>query len=154
MKKKIQRRLFFLVFIVGIIAGILIPTDLIKEKLQSGVKSEVIDIPKKFGQLDNDAGSFKYAVIEKTSGGSISLIRVDDEIKTHVINSADNFFYVNKGRVVINISGVNYEAGPGQIISIPAGSPRSIKRIGDSPVELILFSVPPFEKENIIFSSS
>ena len=150
MKKKTMRVLFVLLLIVGVIVGYLLPGDfrvLTKKPLQAGV----FDIPKKLGQLDIDADYFKYTVIAETDTGSIELLRLDDKIPKHMHPKENHFVYIYKGRAKGTIGGVTAEVAAGQLIAIPAGVPHSLERIGDTPVEIILFSTPPFVKEDIVF---
>ena len=39
----------------------------------------------------------------------------------------------------------------GQLVAIPAGVPHSFERIGDAPVEIIVFSTPPFKPNDTVF---
>ena len=149
MKKKTLRKVLILVFVIGVIVGLFVPTDIIKEKFKSGVQANVYDIPKKLGQLDIDAGAFKYSILEETPTGSVELFRVDEEIPTHLHEAENHFIYIYRGKALGTIGDISAEAGPGQLIAIPAGVPHSLKRIGDSPVEFILFSTPPFKQEDI-----
>ena len=152
MKKKRLRKVLFLFFVIGVVIGLFIPTDKIKEKFNSGVnpvKPNIYDIPKKFGQLDIDAGSFKYTVIDEATTGSAGLFRVDDEIPTHTHPKENHYVYIYRGKAIITIGDSNSEVNAGQLIAIPSGAPHNLKRIGDSPVEFILFSTPPFKEKDI-----
>src|SRR3989338_1036941 len=100
MKKKVQRRLFALIFILGLIAGLIAAVELIKKQFGkiSGQSSEKIyDISKKFGQLDVDKGDYKYSVIEKNDFSSTVILRVDGKVNSLKIASK-YFIYVNRGR--------------------------------------------------------
>ena len=150
MKKKTMRVLFVLLFIVGVVVGYILPGDfrtLVKRPLQAGV----FDVPKKLGQLDIDANYFKYTVIAETDTGSIELLRVDDKIPMHMHPKENHFVYIFKGRAKGTIGDVTAELGQGQLVAIPAGVPHSLERIGDTPVEIILFSTPPFVQKDIVF---
>ena len=154
MKKKTIRAWIIILFIIGVIVGWLLPGNLSNFTKQiSGpmLKPDVFEIPKKFGQLDMEGPYFKYTVLAETETGSIELLRLDDKIPRHLHSNENHFAYVFKGRAKGIIGGVTAEVGHGQLIVIPAGVPHSIERIGDTPVEIILFSTPPFKKEDIVF---
>jgi mannose-6-phosphate isomerase-like protein (cupin superfamily) len=154
MKKKTMQTWLVILFIVGVIIGWLLPGDLrnfTKQISGSMLKPDVLEIPKKFGQLDMEGPYFKYTVLAETEAGSIELLRLDDKIPRHLHSNENHFAYIFKGRAKGIIGDVTAEVGPGQLIVIPAGVPHSIERIGDTPVEIILFSTPPFKKEDIVF---
>jgi mannose-6-phosphate isomerase-like protein (cupin superfamily) len=41
--------------------------------------------------------------------------------------------------------------GRGQIVVIPANIPHKLDRIGDEPLDFILFSTPPFDPNDIVW---
>ena len=154
MKKKTMRVMFTLFFIIGIIVGYILPGDfrmISKKLMEKPLQPNVFDIPKKLGQLDIDANFFKYSVLAQTETGSVELIRVDDKIPMHIHPKENHFVYIYKGRAKGTVGSVTTEVGPGQLIEIPAGVPHGFERIGDTPVEVILFSTPPFVEKDIIW---
>ena len=154
MKKKTMRNWFIVLFILGIAVGWLIPGDFktfTKKMSGQGLKANVFDIPKRLGQLDIDANYFKYTVLAETETGSVELIRVDDRIPMHMHPNENHFVYIFKGRAKGIVGDVTAEVGPGQMIAIPAGVPHSLERIGDTPVEIILFSTPHFVQKDIVW---
>ena len=150
MKKKTMRTIFVLLFIVGIIVGYLLPGD-VKTLTKKPLKANVFDIPKKLGQLDLESPYFKYTVLAETETGSVELIRLDDKIPLHMHPKENHFVYIYKGRAKGTVGDVTAEVGPGQLVAIPAGVPHSFERIGDTPVEVILFSTPPFMPNDTVF---
>ena len=95
------------------------------------------------GQLDNDLGDFKYTSLVEVNDASIELFKVDNGISVRS-NAKENYFaYVIKGRVKATIGDSAYDAGPGSLIVVPAGTLHSMQRVGDSPAEMIVFSSPP-----------
>src|SRR3989338_7403072 len=150
MKKKTMQILFILLFIIGIIVGYLLPGD-VRNLTKKPLQANVFDVPKKLGQLDIDADYFKYAILAETETGSIELLRVDDKIPTHMHPKENHFVYIFKGKAKGTIGDVTAEVGAGQLIAIPAGVPHSFERIGDTPVEIILFSTPPFTPGDTVF---
>ncbi|MEK6983511.1 MAG: cupin domain-containing protein [Nanoarchaeota archaeon] len=150
MKKKTMRILFVFLFSVGIVVGYLLPGN-VRSLAKKPLQANVFDVPKKLGQLDIDADYFKYAVLAETETGSVELLRVDDKIPMHMHPKENHFVYIFKGRAKGTVGEVIAEAGPGQLIAIPAGMPHSLERIGDTPVEIILFSTPQFVQEDIVW---
>ena len=150
MKKKTMQLIFILLFIAGLIVGYLLPGDvrvLVKKPLQAGV----FDIPKKLGQLDQEGPYFKYTVLSETETGSVELLRVDDKIPMHMHPKENHFVYIYRGKAKGTIGKVTAEVTQGQLIAIPSGVPHKLERIGDSPVEVILFSTPPFVVKDIVW---
>ena len=150
MKKKTMQALFVLLFIAGIVIGYLLPGDL-RTLTMKPLQANVFDVPKKLGQLELQTDYFKYSVLAETETGSIELIRLDDRIPLHMHPKENHFVYVYKGRAKGTVGSVNAEVGAGQLVAIPAGVPHSFERIGDSPVEVILFSTPPFMPGDTVF---
>ena len=150
MKKKTMQTIFVLLFIIGVVVGYLLPGD-IKTLAMKPLQANVFDVPKKLGQLELQTDYFKYSVLAETETGSIELIRLDDRIPLHMHPKENHFVYVYKGRAKGTVGSVNAEVGAGQLVAIPAGVPHSFERIGDSPVEIILFSTPPFMPGDTVF---
>ena len=115
------------------------------------LQANVFDVPKKLGQLDMESDYFRYAVLAKTETGSIELLRLDDKIPMHMHPKENHFVYIYKGRAKGTVGDVTAEVAQGQLVAIPAGVPHSFERLGDTPVEIILFSTPPFVKEDIVW---
>lgn len=150
MKKKTMQAIFILLFIAGIVIGYLLPGDLkslAKKPLQAGF----YDVAKRMGQLELESPYFKYSVLSEAQTGSVELIRLDNKIPMHIHPKENHFVYVYKGRAKATIKDVTEEIGPGNLLSIPAGMKHSIERIGDSPVEIILFSTPPFMPNDTVW---
>ena len=150
MKKKTMQTLFVLLFVVGLVVGYLLPGDF-RAITRKPLQANVFDVPKKIGQLDKETDYFKYTVIAETETGSIELIKVDDKIPLHKHPKENHFVFVYKGRAKGTVGDVSAEVGPGQLVAIPADVPHSFERIGDSPVEIILFSTPPFVPGDIVW---
>lgn len=150
MKKKTMQAIFVVLFILGIVVGYLLPGD-VRSVTRKPLGANVFDVPKKMGQLDLETDYFKYAVLAETETGSIELIRLDEKIPKHMHTKENHFVYVFRGRAKGTVGDVTAEVGPGQLVAIPAGVPHSFERIGDSPVEIILFSTPPFMPNDIVW---
>ena len=150
MKKKTMQTIFVLLFIAGVVVGYLLPGD-IRTITKKPLKAGVFDIPKRLGQLELESPYFKYTVIAQTETGGVELIRVDGKIPMHMHPKENHFVYIYKGRAKGTVGDVTAEVGPGQLVAIPAGVPHSFERIGDTPVEVILFSMPPFMPNDTVF---
>jgi len=150
MKKKTMRAIFAVLFILGVVVGYVLPGDF-RDLARNQLQPNVLDVPKKFGQLDLETDYFKYSVLAETETGSIELIRLDEKIPKHMHTKENHFVFVYKGRAKGTVGSVNAEVGPGQLVAIPAGVPHSFERVGDSPVEIILFSTPPFMPNDIVW---
>ena len=150
MKKKTMQTIFLVLFILGVVVGYLLPGDF-KDLARKPLQANVFDVPKKMAQLDKETDYFKYAVLAETETGSIELIRLDERIPLHMHPKENHFVFVYKGRAKGAVGSVNAEVGPGQLVAIPAGVPHSFERIGDAPVEIILFSTPPFMPDDIVW---
>ena len=154
MKKRTIRILFWTILIIGIVIGWLLPGDIsLLTKKADGKKLDpnIFDIPKKFGQLDVQGKYFRYSILAEAETGSVELLRVDERIPLHKHPNENHFVYIYKGKAKGTIGDVTAEVGPGQLIVIPAGIPHSIERIGDTPLEIILFSTPPFVQKDTVF---
>ena len=154
MKKKTMRAWFVVLFALGLVAGFLIPWDVrdVNKKLnEKKIKADIFDISKRMGQLDVNADYFKYSVLDETDTGSVELVRVDDKIPMHIHPKENHFVYIYKGKAKGTVGDVAAEVSAGQLIAIPAGVPHSLERIGDAPVEIILFSTPPFMLKDIVW---
>ena len=150
MKKKTIRNLFILLFVIGLAVGYLLPGDF-KDLARKPLQADIFDVPKKMAQLDLETDYFKYAVLAGTETGSIELIRLDEKIPMHMHPKENHFVFVYKGRAKGTVGDANAEVGPGQLVAIPAGVPHGFERIGDAPVEIILFSTPPFTPGDTVF---
>ncbi|MBI2655667.1 cupin domain-containing protein [Candidatus Woesearchaeota archaeon] len=150
MKRKTMRNLFILLFVIGAVVGYLLPGDF-KDLTRKPLRADIFDVPKKMAQLDLETDYFKYSVLAGTETGSVELIRLDEKIPLHMHPKENHFVFVYKGRAKGTVGDVNAEVGPGQLVAIPAGVPHSFERVGDAPVEIILFSTPPFTPGDTVF---
>jgi len=150
MKKKTMQMLFALLFVIGLVVGYILPGD-IKSLMKKPLQPSIFDVPKKLGQLDLETDYFKYSVLAEVPTGSIELLRIDDRIPMHMHPRENHFVYIFKGRAKGTIREVTAEVSPGQLVAIPAGVPHSFERVGDTPVEAILFSSPPFMAKDIVW---
>lgn len=145
-----MQTLFVLLFIIGVVIGYLLPGDF-RTLTMKPLQTNVFDVPKRLGQLELETPYFKYTVLASTETGSIELIRLDGAIPKHMHPKENHFVYILRGRAKGTVGSVTAEVGPGQLVAIPAGVPHSFERIGDTPVEIILFSTPPFTPGDTVF---
>ena len=150
MKKKTMQAIFVLLLIAGIAIGYLLPGD-IKSLTKKPLQADVFDVPKRLGQLDLETDYFKYTILASADTGSIELLRLDDKIPLHMHPKENHFVYIYKGRARGVVGDVAAAVSAGQLVAIPAQTPHSFERIGDSPVEIILFSTPPFMPGDTVF---
>ena len=150
MKKKTMQTIFFALFIAGIIVGYLLPGDF-RDLSRMPLQSDVFDVPKRLGQLDVENEYLKYSLLAETDTGSVILARFDGIMPLHMHPKENHFIYIFKGRAKGTVGDVTAEVGAGQLVAIPAGVPHSFERIGDTPVEVILFSTPSFVPADIVW---
>ena len=150
MKKKTMQTIFVVLFILGVVVGYLLPGD-IRSVTRKPLNVNIFDVPKRLRQLDLQTDYFKYAVLAETETGSVELIRLDDKIPKHMHPNENHFVYILRGTAKGTVGDVTAEVGPGQLVAIPAGVPHSFERTGDSPVEILVFSTPPFMPNDTVF---
>lgn len=149
-----MRVLLSVFLLVGIAIGYLLPgnvSSLMEKPSEKRLEAGIFDIPKRFGQLELQSDYFKYTVLAEIPTGSIELIRLDDSIPKHMHPKENHFVYVYRGRARGIIGDATQEVVQGQMVAIPAGVPHSFERIGDAPVEIILFSSPAFAPADTVF---
>ena len=154
MKKKTMRNWFIFIFIVGIALGWMIPKnfwDVTRQVAQNPLQQGIYDVPKKIGQLERETPYYKYTNLGETLTGSAEILKVDGKVPLHVHPNENHFVFIFKGRARVTIGSVTEEVGPGTLIAIPAKAPHSLERIGDAPVEILLFSTPPFMPNDTVF---
>jgi mannose-6-phosphate isomerase-like protein (cupin superfamily) len=156
MKRKVMRNWFISLFILGVILGWLIPMnfwDFTREAVRNPLQAGFYDIPKRIGQLDQQNEYVKYMVLGETQTARIQLLRLDEKIPMHVHNSENHFLYIYKGKAMVTIKDTVSEIGPGQMAIFPAGYKHSVERVGDAPVEAILFASPVEPNDTIYLDS-
>ena len=145
---------FGVLFIIGLIVGWLIPGDInmfVKKVSGPMLKPDVFDVSKRLGQLDKETPYFKYTILAEAETGGVELLRLEDRVPLHMHPKEKHFVYIFKGRAKGTIGNSTAEVGPNQLVVIPAGVPHSFERIGDAPVEIIVFSTPPFKPNDTVF---
>ena len=154
MKRRTMRNWFIFIFIIGLALGWMLPKnfwDFKRDAMQKPLQAGIYDIPKRMGQLDQETPYYKYMLLGETLTGSAELLRVDDKVPLHAHETENHFVFIYKGKAKVTIGSVTEEVGPGALVAIPAKVPHSLERIGDAPVEIILFSTPPFMSGSTLF---
>ena len=154
MKRKTIRNWFIFLFVLGLVLGWMIPKnfwDFRRGAMQKPLQANFYDVPKRMGQLDMETPYFKYMYLDSTLTGSVELLRVDEKVPLHVHDTENHFAFIYKGRAKFTLGTHTEEVGPGALVAIPAKVSHSLERIGDSPVEIILFSTPPFMSGKTVF---
>lgn len=119
-------------------------------KAPSMEKPQIIDINQRIAQsLSVGSEGYQYVSLFATETGSVELFRIGSSIALHKHPKENHVLYVLKGRGKGTIGASSAEVGPGQIVVIPANVPHQLKRIGDEPLDFILFSTPPFRSKDI-----
>jgi quercetin dioxygenase-like cupin family protein len=150
MKKKTIRNLLILLFFVGLIVGFLLPGDL-KTITKVPLKAKIFNIPKNFGQLEHEGPYFKFSLLSETEIASVEILRVDERIPMHLHPDSDHYLYMHKGEARLVLGEVTKKVVAGDLIMIPEGMLHRVERSGDSPVEIISFSTPPFSKADTVY---
>ena len=149
-----MRNWFIFLFIVGLALGWMIPKnfwDVSMQVTQKPLQAGFYDVPKRMGQLDQETPYYKYMTLGGTLTGSAELLRIDGKVPMHAHSAENHFAFIYKGNARVTIGSVTEDIKPGTLLAIPAKVPHSIERIGDAPLEIILFSTPPFMSGNTQF---
>jgi mannose-6-phosphate isomerase-like protein (cupin superfamily) len=115
-------------------------------------KVVVEDVSKHIAQgLDQEGEGFTFAFAQKAETGSVELIRIDKGVALHTHPKGNEILYIVSGHGRGQIGDQTAEVGPGQIIVIPAGVPHKLERTGDDPLDIIDFSTPAFDPNDIVW---
>ncbi|MBI1743159.1 cupin domain-containing protein [Candidatus Acetothermia bacterium] len=118
--------------------------------VRENVEPGLIDLAERFEKgLDKEGTGFKFTVLAQGHSGSVELIQIDEAVAAHKHPKENHFVYVWKGKAQGTIGGKSAEVGPGQLIYIPAGVTHELKKMGDEPLQLVLFSTPAFNPKDI-----
>ena len=67
----------------------------------------------------------------------------------HYHQKANQFFYVLRGNLSIEVSGNAFVLGPGQGIQITAGEPHQVRNHGSVDAEFLVVSNPPSQGDRV-----
>ena len=154
MKKKVMQAIFVLLFLFGVFIGFLIPGDMWLYGRKANLmplQPGFYDVSKRMGQLSLMTDNYKAGLLAETLTGNVALMRVDNELPLNYNKNGNVFVYIYKGKAGVTILDKYEEVGPGKLLSIPKGVRSSIKKLGDTPVEMIVFSTPPSGQPDMVF---
>ena len=116
------------------------------------LKPQVINVGQRYAQgLEQKAGGFTFALIEELKGGSVEFFRVEEKVGLHFHPKENHFLYILKGKAKGQIEEITAELNPGDFVVIPARMKHKLERLGDEPVDFLLFSSPPFHPKDIVW---
>ena len=103
-------------------------------------------------KLDRQIEGMEFTVaVEMNPTGSVGLGRVNGVVELHHHPKENHWLLTLKGRAKARIGSWSTELGPDQIVIIPVGVKHTLERIGDEPLEFILFSTPPFVESDLVW---
>lgn len=81
----------------------------------------------------------------EASAGALTVVRsgtpAGDQVPLHVHHRVDECFYVLGGRYAVTCGDDRFDAGPGDLVHLPAGVPHAY-RVGHEPGEKLIIAVP------------
>ncbi|MCX8103703.1 MAG: hypothetical protein N3E42_04635 [Candidatus Bipolaricaulota bacterium] len=90
---------------------------------------------------------FEWTYLARGNEGSVALMRVRERVQLR--ERSPHFLYIRQGQARITIGDQILEATAGQVVILPNAATRIIERLGDEPLEFLLFSAPPLHKKDI-----
>jgi mannose-6-phosphate isomerase-like protein (cupin superfamily) len=67
----------------------------------------------------------------------------------HLHHNANQFFYVLRGTLSIEVSGTEFVLSPGQGVRVPAGEPHQVRNRGAADAEFLVVSNPPSHGDRV-----
>lgn len=133
------------VFIIGL--SLSTSVSLAESKFDSVIKSQILNVPSLFkaGLKDGDS-VVKFSTLVHTKKVEVELKSLTGFPK-HYHELEDHFLYVLKGQANVRVGSVITLINEGDLIIIPHGKKyeHELNVIGDQPMELLVFGVPPEE---------
>jgi mannose-6-phosphate isomerase-like protein (cupin superfamily) len=115
-------------------------------------KPDIISVTDRItGGLDRERAGFRFTVAFESPTGSVELFRIEQGVALHKHPKENHVLYILKGHGKGQIGDQTAEVGPGQIVVIPANVSHKLERIGDEPLDFILFSTPGFHPDDIVW---
>lgn len=149
MKKRTMRNWFIFLFILGLVLGFLIPWDIRDTSTKNNLQSSVLDVAKKFGQLEASAEGIDYSVVSNSDDMSVMLVRLTGNVPMHVHPKENHVIFIYRGNAKLTMSGTTYNLVPGNLVTIPAKVPHSIEKVGNLPAEAIVIAQPPSNPKDL-----
>lgn len=96
------------------------------------------------GEMLPAAGG-RLLIGSEASGGSLTIVAsqalAGDEAPLHVHHHVDECFLVLGGHYAVTCGDDRFDAGPGDLVYLPAGVPHAY-RVGDQPANKLIIAVP------------
>ncbi|MBI3327293.1 MAG: cupin domain-containing protein [Nitrospinae bacterium] len=86
---------------------------------------------------------FQLALLAQTPEMNIRMNKLTGRIKRHAHPQGHHFLYLIRGQVELTVGHETRIIGPGDFVTIPRGSPHSMKRLGDSEALFLDIASPP-----------
>ncbi len=113
---------------------------------------EIISVVERIAQgLDQERAGFQFSVAFDSKTGSVEIFRIEQGVRLHKHPKENHILYILSGRGKGQIGDKTAEVGPGQVVVIPANVPHKLERIGEEPLDFILFSTPGFRPDDIVW---
>jgi quercetin dioxygenase-like cupin family protein len=143
--KTLSIALITFIFIIGLALNGSI--SLAKSKFDPVIKSQILNVPSLFkaGLKDGDS-IVKFSTLVHTNKVEVELKSLTG-FPTHYHELEDHFLYVLKGKADVRVGSVKTLVNEGDLIIIPHGKKyeHELKVIGDQPMQLLVFGIPPEE---------
>ena len=117
--------------------GILFPWRTLAGELDFRVTR--IDNPAAFQQFEG----FQLAPLAQTSEVNIRLNKLEDRIKRHTHPMGHHFLYLIQGQIELTVGDETRLIGAGDFVTIPRGTPHSMRRIGAAEALFLDVASPP-----------
>ena len=96
-----------------------------------------VDLPSLIEKNYVGRASEKLTPIACGSGGTATLVQVNDPLVDQQHTDADEFIYVIAGQGNASLAGVQDPLGPGMFLMIPRGVRHTLARSGRSPLVML-----------------
>lgn len=103
----------------------------------SSVKPVAVDMPSLIEKNYVGRASGKLSLIACGSGGTATLVQVNDPLADQQHTDADEFIYVIAGQGNASLAGTQDPLGPGMFLMIPRGVRHTLTRSGRSPLVML-----------------
>jgi quercetin dioxygenase-like cupin family protein len=118
-----------------------------QNKINMGLKPQVFEIPSLFDKgLKNGDPDMRSSTLVHTDKVEV-VLRSLTRFPNHYHEHENHFLYVLKGKAYHRIGAIKTVIKAGDLIVLPAGKQyeHELKVIGDQPMQLLVFGVPPEE---------
>jgi mannose-6-phosphate isomerase-like protein (cupin superfamily) len=100
--------------------------------------------PVQVGSILAHRGEF-FRVLQQTSRTQAAVMTIEpgDDGGPAETHGGDQILYVIEGEALIRIDGREHHAGPGTLVTIPAGADHHVRNPGGSPLFFLTVYAPP-----------